>query len=316
MKILMLLESTFPPDVRVEKEIGTLADDGHEVHVLCYLHDAGQPSVEHAAKAQVHRIRISYRLAKWARALMLHVPAFDLLWRFQLRKTLEEIQPDVVHAHDLPPGRPAADAIAAHPGRKPRLILDLHENYPDLLRSSTFATNFPQRLFFDFERWVALEGATARRADHLIVVSEENEERLRRVHDVRGPISVVPNYADLQGFGEPEPKPDTRVHFDDTRTNLLYVGGIHPSRDLESVFKGLALARRNGTRINFVLLGSGSSREGLEKLAAELQLEDTVRFAGQVSQTKISGRPSASTRPRSNRGVWWSTRAPIYLPTT
>jgi len=35
MKILMILESEFPPDVRVENEIVALTEAGHEVHLAC-----------------------------------------------------------------------------------------------------------------------------------------------------------------------------------------------------------------------------------------------------------------------------------------
>ena len=35
MKILMILESEFPPDVRVENEMLALTEAGHEVHLAC-----------------------------------------------------------------------------------------------------------------------------------------------------------------------------------------------------------------------------------------------------------------------------------------
>ena len=36
MKILMILDEEFPPDVRVEKEIRTLEKNGHQIHLLTY----------------------------------------------------------------------------------------------------------------------------------------------------------------------------------------------------------------------------------------------------------------------------------------
>ena len=35
MKILMILENTFPPDIRVENEIHSLKKAGHEVTLAC-----------------------------------------------------------------------------------------------------------------------------------------------------------------------------------------------------------------------------------------------------------------------------------------
>jgi hypothetical protein len=36
MRILMLLDTEFPPDIRVENEAQSLLDAGHEVHILSY----------------------------------------------------------------------------------------------------------------------------------------------------------------------------------------------------------------------------------------------------------------------------------------
>ena len=38
MKILMILETEFPPDVRVENEMLALSEAGHEVHLACFTH--------------------------------------------------------------------------------------------------------------------------------------------------------------------------------------------------------------------------------------------------------------------------------------
>lgn len=40
MKILMLLDTEFPPDIRVENEAQSLIDAGHEVHILSYNFDS------------------------------------------------------------------------------------------------------------------------------------------------------------------------------------------------------------------------------------------------------------------------------------
>ncbi len=36
MKILMVLDHEFPPDVRVENEIEALLEADHQVHIACY----------------------------------------------------------------------------------------------------------------------------------------------------------------------------------------------------------------------------------------------------------------------------------------
>ncbi|MBN1107940.1 MAG: hypothetical protein JXA55_04195, partial [Bacteroidales bacterium] len=58
MKILMLLESEFPHDVRVENEIETLTDAGHEVHLACITRK-GKPALENLDGTIIHRKSIS-----------------------------------------------------------------------------------------------------------------------------------------------------------------------------------------------------------------------------------------------------------------
>lgn len=56
MKIGMLLDKTFPPDIRVEKEARALIKAGHQIHLLA-IQKRGQPLEETVENLQVHRYR-------------------------------------------------------------------------------------------------------------------------------------------------------------------------------------------------------------------------------------------------------------------
>ena len=58
MKVLMLLDHVFPPDIRVENEIESLSNAGHEVHIACFMRK-GEPSVETTENCVIHRKEIS-----------------------------------------------------------------------------------------------------------------------------------------------------------------------------------------------------------------------------------------------------------------
>lgn len=283
----MLLEAVFPPDVRVEKEIATLVDAGHSVDLLCYRSSMDVPRYDTVRGAAVHRIYIPYNLSKVARGLIFQLPLYTRLWEYHIKKVLDLLGSDVIHVHDLPLGFPALKAIEHYKGKKPRLVVDLHENYPDLLRTSSLATDFPQRLFFSYERWAALEGKIVRRADHVIVVSDENRERLRAEHGTNRPVAVVPNYVSLRDFEQVEPGPETHAYFQNDRTNLLYVGGLDSLRGLETVLEGLAVMRAAGFQFNLVIVGSGPSEGPLSRLAEKLGLKESIRFTGQVPQARV-----------------------------
>ncbi|HHE37073.1 MAG TPA: hypothetical protein ENL20_00665, partial [Candidatus Cloacimonetes bacterium] len=58
MKILMVLENEFPPDTRVENEIQTLSNAGHEIHLAC-LTFQNKKEFEQKENYLIHRKKIS-----------------------------------------------------------------------------------------------------------------------------------------------------------------------------------------------------------------------------------------------------------------
>jgi len=43
-KILMLLQGEFPPDIRLEKEITTLSNNGYKITLICNRFSSANPS--------------------------------------------------------------------------------------------------------------------------------------------------------------------------------------------------------------------------------------------------------------------------------
>ncbi len=79
-----------------------LASRGHEVHVVTSA-VPGTPAVERAAGVTVHRLPLLYQrltpsLSQDA-ARPFHPPAPDPLFRRQLAEVVQEVNPDVIHAH-------------------------------------------------------------------------------------------------------------------------------------------------------------------------------------------------------------------------
>lgn len=287
MRILMLLDAPFPPDVRVEKEIGTLVGEGHEVHVLCYRFDRSVPEEETVAGAAVHRLYIHRQVAKKALGFIFQFPFYTRFWKKGISKIVSRVNPDVVHVHDLPLSLPVMEALAGPRGTRPRFVLDLHENYPDLLRHSSVGMDFPQRLFFRFDQWYGLERDATQFADHVIVVSEDNGARLIEEFRLDTPVTVVPNAVSLGAFEWVEPTEKTRSFFRPDHVNLLYVGGMDPMRGLETVLEALVEVSGDKQPYNLVLLGGGPSRAALEDLVHDRSLSSIVQFAGHVPQRTV-----------------------------
>jgi hypothetical protein len=104
MKILMVLDHEFPPDIRVENEIETLTAAGHEIHIACFTMK-NQAVYDQFGKAHIHRKSIS-KLRHKTSVGCLKFPFYYNFWRPFLFGLQQQYQFDIVHIHDLPMARP------------------------------------------------------------------------------------------------------------------------------------------------------------------------------------------------------------------
>src|SRR5664279_54251 len=129
MKILMLLDNQFPPDIRVEKEASSLIKDGNEVAILSY-NFGSRNKEEIINRIRLFRFRIPTQAAKKILGLSLQLPFYRWLWQIEITKISKLYNFDAVHIHDLP-------LCTLIPFIKEKfkvpVIADMHENYPYLV---------------------------------------------------------------------------------------------------------------------------------------------------------------------------------------
>ena len=129
MKIGMLLEAPFPPDLRVENEMQTLVAAGHEIVLFCLKHDKDQPDEQFDDKIFLCRKYLSRKVFNKIRTTVLRFPFYARLWT---RFVSEYNSLDAIHVHDLPLAR-VGQKLARKSGIP--FILDLHENYPAAIQT-------------------------------------------------------------------------------------------------------------------------------------------------------------------------------------
>ena len=137
MRILMILDHPFPPDIRVENEIESLGLAGHEVHIAC-LTGKNKTTHEIASGCIIHRKNIS-RLRYKTSVGILKFPCYFNFWRRFINDIASEYSFDAVHIHDLPL---ALIGVELKKRLKIKFVLDLHENWPVLLQLSQHTNSF------------------------------------------------------------------------------------------------------------------------------------------------------------------------------
>lgn len=268
MKILMILDHEFPPDIRVENEAQTLQSAGNEIHIACYTQKQ-KPVTDNYKGIIIHRKPIS-RLIYKSSVGCLRFPFYFNFWRVFVREILHLQKFDAIHVHDLPLAKVGWE-FSKEFGIP--LVLDLHENWPALLRISDHTNTFLGKLLSINSQWINYELKYCKNADKIIVVVEEAAHRLGNIGIDKKKILVVSNTLNTDSFKMPSTSPDSDF------LTLFYAGGINRHRGLQYIIKGLKYVE-SYKKIRVWLLGSGSYVEELKKIASDEKVIDNVEFFG------------------------------------
>ncbi len=268
MKILMVLDHEFPPDIRVENEMEALENAGYEVHLACYTMQ-DRPFFEEIHLVKVHRKPISLFLYK-SSVGALKFPFYFNFWRSFLKKLFLSEQFDAIHIHDLPLAK-----VGLEFSKKFGIpcTLDLHENWPALLKISMHTKTMLGRLLSNDTQWEKYEIKSCAEADKVIVVVEEAKKRLKQLGIDADKIEIVSNTLNFDHFEIPPEHPDKEI------TTLLYAGGINRHRGLQHVIRGMKYFR-DINLVQLLILGNGSYLEILKQLAKEERVSEHVWFPG------------------------------------
>ena len=278
MKILMTLESSFPPDKRVENEIDALLEEGFEVHIICIGTKRSSNSAYYKT-AHIHRI-YPVSLIRKSSVAALKIPVYFIYWKLKLKRLLQDHSFDVVHIHDLPLIKPILQLRKEY---KFKVVLDLHENWPGLLGISPHTRTLAGRLLCSIRQWKEYEKKYAGRADKLIVVVEEAKERLMKFRVPENKISIISNTLNIEEFisaAGSVKRPGGKKIF-------IYEGGITYHRGIQYVLMAFSHLRTRHAESGLWIIGKGSYLNNLKKLSKELDLGHIVKFFGWQAQDKV-----------------------------
>lgn len=281
-KILMLLESKFPPDVRVENEMEALTQAGFEVHLACYRRP-GEPETEVTPSGTIHRETIPvWRYKSSVGALKF--PFYFAYWRRRVARLFAAGKFDAVHVHDLPLARIGLEAGLRYGAR---FVLDLHEIWPALLQVSAHTHTLAGRLLSSDRQWRAYERRMTAQADRVVVVVEESKARLTGLGADPDKITVVSNTLNINSFDLNDACAEAPVP--GTPLRMLYVGGVTAHRGLQDVLDAIRLLKDRGVPVVFDLVGDGAYLPQLRAQAARLGITEEVNFHGFRRYTEIAG---------------------------
>ncbi|HWF08069.1 MAG TPA: glycosyltransferase family 4 protein [Bryobacteraceae bacterium] len=229
----------------------------------CYVGIATLAAGLRAAGHHVEIIHPSFRLGSLLaeRYLFNRSLAFRKTWDF-----------DALAGFDL-------DGFALPPVRVPR-IANIKGVLADAVR---FERGITRAAIALEARW---EGEHARRADLVITISEYCKERIRDFYRVRGPIAVVPELIDLDGWkklfaANPAIKPADEF-------TVLCVCRFYPRKRVGLLLEAAGILRDQIPGLRIRIVGGGPEAARLRTVWRQLRLDSIVTWVGETSRGELA----------------------------
>ena len=264
-KVLMLLQSEFPPDIRLEKEIKSFSNGGFDVTLLCNQYNKEKNSEYPGVTLfRIPAVSGNIKINKLLNFPLFANPRF--LW--YAIKAIKKFKPDFLHVHDLPmaPLGWFLNKLFGIP-----TILDLHEVYPEALKSfnKKGLINF---IFKNYRLARILEKWIVHKFDKLVVVVEESKSRLVKMGVPAEKVHVVSNTVDLDTFDISENFREIDL---EGKPVLIYSGLVGPDKGLDTPVRGMKYLREYYPEAKLYILGEGPDKPRIEKIIADENISGT-----------------------------------------
>lgn len=278
LRVLLVWDSEYPWDIRVEKVGTALREDGHQVTILA-RNKLGRSRHEAHGDFDITRVAAIHKGPGRLNAAYTFPAFFSPVWFAAMHRAAADA--DLIIVRDLPLA-PLALVVARM--RRVPVIFDMAECYPEMLRARwKYGELSPADLLVRNPLLAdALERATTRRVDHTLVMVEESRDRLLTLGVPGDRITIVSNTPVLSRFAGPAPGPGTPG-----RLGLVYIGLLGPTRGLVELVEGVVAFAAEYPGVHLTIHGSGKLERRLADLVRQLGAERTVTLAGHLDNTDL-----------------------------
>lgn len=276
-RVLAIVLSSYPSDVRVRREAETLVEAGFAVDLICYR-KAHQPEFEKINGVRVFRLPMRRKRAGKLRYLWEYI-SFTVRSMRKAAQLSREHSYGLVHVHNMP------DLLvfsAWFPRRRgARVLLDLHDPMPEVYRTKY---GLPEHHpVIRALKW--LERQSIRFADQVITPNTA----FRDLFIARGcppeKIGIVMNTPMERLLKATQPPGPGRNRA--AALKIMFHGTIVERHGLLTALKALTILRPHIPGLAFEVYGNGNFVQPFQRHVAALGLQSIVRYHGFVPNETI-----------------------------
>lgn len=200
-----------------------------------------------------------------------------------LRQVVQEVKPDILHAHS--PGLNGVAALRAGARFKLPLVYEVRAFWEDAAVDHGTSREWGMR----YRLTRRLETYVLERADAITTICEG----LRGDIVARGipahKVTVIPNAVDAQRFsmnGQTDPELRARLGIAGKMV-LGFIGSFYAYEGLIMLLDALPAVLKENANVRVLLVGGGPQEDRLRKRVDELNLNEAVIFTGRVPHDKV-----------------------------
>lgn len=295
-RTLMLVENSFPYDLRVKNEAAILTDAGYKVTVVA-IRRSGEKVFEEINGVSVYRIprvtlfkkihknndSIIKKIFVLPQSFIGYVSEyayFTTACFFMSLYILVKEGFDVIHAHNPPDTLFIIGAFYKLFGKK--FVFDHHDLSPEL-----YLSRYNLNGGLVYRVLSVVEKCSLKLSDVVVATNESYKE----IEVDRGRVDpqnvfVVRNGPDLKRVHLMPPDEKLKKR---GKHILGYVGAMNPQDGVDYLLQAVhyLIYELNRTDFFCVIIGTGDSLEDLKSLAAELTIEDKVWFTGYIPDQDV-----------------------------
>lgn len=289
MRVLMILESEFPPDDRVEKEALSLIDAGFVVDIFA-LSFCRKSQFQNYKGISVYSPYMPKLIYKFSPAILVF-PLYYWFRRWQVCKILKIESYSYIHVHDLPMSKLGYWLQRKCKGK---LVCDQHEFYSNWIGRTAHMQTISGKIIGRLGNWSKFERKFLQKADLIITVSQNLRILYIDLYNLdENKIISIPN--------TPLRKEVSKFVLDNAiidkykdRFVIFYGGMIDILRGIDLVIKSIPYVLDEIPDILFLLAGRVRRNCDPMKLAMELGVTNHVEYVGFLKPEELMSYMAAS----------------------
>jgi len=281
--VLYIFQLEYPWDIRVEKITNSICKTNNVVHIL-NRNVGNLPSYEKIhSKLYYHRFP-NFKNIK-TRNLFNFPAFFSPVWFYRIISLICRYKIDLIIVRDLP-----LAPIGYFCGKilRKKVILDMAEDYPALIKS-TWDLRGPKLIdYFIRNPYLLkkLEKFILPLFEKIIVVSELSKKRISSFTS-KEKIYVIGNVPLINHKLDFNTKFYKKNSIIGNVIRLIYVGFVEAHRGLDTVIKAVSLLMKDGKKIEFNIIGTGTYLKILENMAFKFNVQENIKFLGWIDHLAV-----------------------------